>query len=278
MSYKSLLVHLDDGPGSSLRVSLALQLATQFEAHLTGLYTVTRPELNAMGVADAFDGVWDAVEEGLRGRSEQSRRRFDSQAQGVGLHSRQWRSVEGPVEEVLAQHARYADLLIVGQPDPSDNPLHRRLDFPAAVAMRSARPVLVLPYAPAVPALGREVLVAWNGSREATRAVADALPLLRKAERVTVMTVNGRDSSARALCPDVDLAHFLALHGVTAKATFCEVPEVEVGAWFLSRAADLGVDLLVMGAYGHSRLRELILGGVTRLLSREMTVPVFMSS
>lgn len=277
MSYKSLLVHLDDGPRCAQRLALALELARRHDAHLSGVYTVSRPELSSLSTTEGLESVWDAVERGLRQRCEASQRSFEADAARAGLRSSLWRSAEGTAEDVLAQYARYADLLVLGQPDPTNNPLHRRLDFPAAVAMRSARPVLVLPFAPAVAEVGREVLVAWNGSREATRAVADALPLLQRAAHVTVMTVNARDSVARVMAPDTELAQFLGRHGVNARATHCEVPDVEVGPWFLSRAADMGVDLLVMGAYGHSRLRELVLGGVTLSLSREMTVPVLMS-
>jgi len=120
------------------------------------------------------------------------------------------------------------------------------------------------------------VLVAWNGSREATRAVHDALPLLRRAEKVTVLSIDP-DEDAEPRLPGADVSLHLARHGVTAQAATIAGTDVAVGDLLLSYAADHDIDLIVMGAYGHTRLREVVLGGATRTLLRHMTVPVLMS-
>ncbi len=136
----------------------------------------------------------------------------------------------------------------------------------------------MVPYIGARQEMGRNVLVAWNGSREATRAVNDALPILERADKVTVLAVNpGKNGNDHGDIPSADIALHLARHGVKAEASQTVSDELEVGSIILSRISDLGADLVVMGAYGHSRMRELMMGGVTRDLLRHMTVPVLMS-
>jgi len=139
-------------------------------------------------------------------------------------------------------------------------------------------PVLMTPYTGKDVKIAENVLVAWNCTREAARAVKDALPLLTRARKVTVMTIGPRPADGES--PDAsaaDVARFLSRHGIHAETVFDANVAIDAGEWLLSRASDLGAQLIVMGAYGHTRLRELILGGVTRTLLKEMTVPVLMS-
>jgi nucleotide-binding universal stress UspA family protein len=136
----------------------------------------------------------------------------------------------------------------------------------------------VVPYIGAATPPGKRVIVAWNGGREAARAVNDALPLLVAADQVDVVCVNpGRGEEDDADLPGADLCLHLARHGVKAEAQELVASDIEAGDLLLSRAADSGADLIVMGAYGHARWREVVLGGVTRQLLNQMTVPVFMS-
>ncbi len=136
----------------------------------------------------------------------------------------------------------------------------------------------MIPYTGTYPRIGRRVLVAWNASREATRAVTDAMPFLEHAGLVTVLTANARTTDmGHGDLPGADIALHLARHGVRAEAAPTHSGDVDVGEWLLSRAADLEVDLMVMGAYGHSRLRELVMGGATRSILQHMTVPVLFS-
>jgi nucleotide-binding universal stress UspA family protein len=147
-----------------------------------------------------------------------------------------------------------------------------------AALIDSGRPVLAIPYAGNFESIGQRVLVGWNASREASRAVHDALPLLAKAESTCVFLANPkRGLAAHGEEPGADIARHLARHGLKVEVAKTVADDVADSALLLNHASDMGADLLVMGAYGHSRLREFILGGVTRSLLREMTVPVLLS-
>ena len=138
--------------------------------------------------------------------------------------------------------------------------------------------MLVVPYAFERRPVGRRVLVAWNASREAARAVSDALPLLKRAGQVDVVAFEpGKSGAAHGEEPGADIALYLARHGVKVTVSRVDAPDLDVGNQLLSRAFDLSADLIVMGAWGHSRLRELVLGGVTRTVLESMTVPVLMA-
>jgi nucleotide-binding universal stress UspA family protein len=190
----------------------------------------------------------------------------------------EWRAIaEGP-EANPALHARYADLAILGQIDPDGNEMAAIRPRPERVALESGRPVLVVPYAGHFETMGRRVVVAWDASREATRAVNDAIPLLAAAETVTVLAIDPHQGpTGHGELPGADISLHLARHGVKATIERTVSAGVPPGEVLLSRAADLAADLLVMGAYGHSRARELLLGGVTRTILNSMTVPVLMS-
>ena len=177
-----------------------------------------------------------------------------------------------------ALHARYSDLAILGQLDPDRAQPEATGPRPEQVVLASGRPVLVVPYAGHFDKLGRRVVIGWNATREAARAVGDAMPLLAAAEVVTVLTIDAREAPrGHGELPGADISRHLARHGVKAQVEQTVLADLSVGDVLLSRAADLGADLLVMGAYGHSRFRELLLGGATRTLLQSMTIPVVMS-
>lgn len=192
--------------------------------------------------------------------------------------SAEWRELpEGP-EADPALHARYADFAILGQLDPESGESDAVRPRPEQVTLASGRPILIVPYAGNFPSVGQRVLIGWNATREAARAVNDAMPLLTGAEIVTVLTIDPREGPrAHGELPGADISLHLARHGVKAEIERTVSADLPVGEVLLSRAADLGADLLVMGAYGHSRARELLLGGATHTLLRSMTVPVLMS-
>jgi nucleotide-binding universal stress UspA family protein len=192
--------------------------------------------------------------------------------------SAEWREVSEGVEGDAALHARYADLAIVGQLDPDRVEGNLLWPRPEQVTLASGRPVLVVPYAGRFDTVGKRVLIGWNASREAARAVNDAMPLLAAAELVTVLTIDPREGpSEHGELPGADISLHLARHGVKAQIERTVSTGLGIGEVLLSRAADLGADLLVTGAYGHSRARELLLGGATRTLLQSMTLPVLIS-
>ncbi len=278
MSYKDLLVVLDTI--SRERIDLASALAERFSAHLIGLYSLPTPEApRHLGYYDPalLDPFFAELRERARSAAFTVREAFDH-ATGLRGLSAEWREIpEGPDADP-ALHARYADLVILGQLDPDRAESDLIRPRPEQVALGSGRPVLIVPYAGHFDDVGRRVLIAWNATREAARAVSDAMPFLTSAELVTVLTIDPREGPrAHGELPGADIALHLARHGVKAQIERTVSAGLPVGEVLLSRVADLGADLIVMGAYGHSRVREMLLGGVTRSVLRSMIVPVLMS-
>ena len=278
MGFKDLLVHVDHGQGNASRVALALDLAERFAAHLTGVYIIPRWPIPPYAGLNIDPGVLESQLDAAQERAELAKAAFLAQVAASGFTGNvEWRALEGEPGPLLTQSARYADLTIVGQSDPDDA---ASADFQLAekVIMESGRPVLLVPYIGVPNTSGKRALVAWNASRESVRAVNDALPLLRIAEHVDVIACNpdGNDAGGGGFV-GADISLHLARHGVNAEAQHLKSDDVQVGDLLLSRAADLGADLIVMGGYGHSRWRELVLGGATRHILKHMTVPVLMS-
>lgn len=277
MALKDILVLIDRSSRTPSRVDVAVQLAIRFGAHLTGLHVTAPPVIPQAVRVEMPREALEAYAQFQVEAVETARALFLARAGRPGVTA-EWRQREGDAGDIATLHARHADLAVVGQDDPdADEP-----DIPRGLAERvllgAGRPVLVVPYVGASGPVGERVVVAWNGSREATRAVNDALPLLERATRVTVLTINPRGGpDGPGAVSGADIALHLARHGVTVEATGLESEEVRAADVVLSTAADLGADLLVMGGYGRSRLRELVLGGMTRDILRSMTVPVFMS-
>jgi nucleotide-binding universal stress UspA family protein len=276
-AFKDLLVVLDTSARCAVRLDVAIALAGRFGAHLTGLYTSPPPQVPAMIESQVTPELVELQMRTLNEATERVEELFNRRGEGLGFTT-EWRVREGEAGEVATLHARYADVTIVGQADPEGIELGSARDLPERVVLGAGRPVLVVPYAGTFKTVGERVLVAWNAGREATRAVNDALPLLQGASKVTVLAINPRGGlHGHGEVPGADIALHLARHGVRAEASALKSDDVDVGALLLSQAADLNADLIVMGAYGHSRLREVVLGGATREILRSMTVPVFLS-
>jgi nucleotide-binding universal stress UspA family protein len=284
MAFKDILVHLDNGPRSAVRLEIAAGLAQRSGASLTGVYVVDIPSAEffygaAMPLAaGGAERVVDQIRAEAIGAAGPVETAFRDLLRREGLDGG-WRLVEGNLPATVALHARYADLTVLGQAnpyEPRDGLGHN--EVAVATVMGSGRPILAVPFAGDFPTLGEHVLVAWNASREAARAVNDALPLLVAAKTVTVLAVNPkRGINGHGDVPAADIALHLARHGVHAEAAHTVANDIPDGEALLSYAADIGADLIVCGAYGHSRARELVFGGVTRTLLAEMTAPVFLS-
>ncbi|HEY5598217.1 MAG TPA: universal stress protein [Kiloniellales bacterium] len=277
MSFKNLLVHLDDSRACVGRLAAAIDLARAYEAHLTGLYVSAEAFLPAGVRGEVPAHLIAALEEQRVQRAQAAMAQFSAtmEKSGVSFEGRTERGAAPQIADVISLHARYADLVILGQPEP-DTPSDVDGHLAEGVVLSSGRPGLVIPYIGAGKTLGRRVLVAWDAGREAARAVNDALPFLRRADKVMILVISPHKGN-HGPEPGADIALHLARHGVRAEAQHLTAGDLSVGNALLSRLADLDIDLLVMGAYGHSRVREWILGGATREIFRQMTVPVLMS-
>ena len=290
--FKDLLVIVDDTTNCATRLDVAVQVASRFGGHLTGLYvsqplmipSYVRAEIAAglpggmpSPIPSQTTGEMFKVESQVqREAAGRAQKLFQSRAEIPGITT-EWREREGDLSEVAILHARYADLTIIGQEDPEAGEGSIRV-LPEHLLMGVGRPILVVPYAGTFKSVGERVLVAWNASRAATRAVNDAVPILQKATQVTVLAINPqRGVSGDGDVPGADLALHLSRHGVKAEASWVRAADIEVAAMLLSRASDFQADLIVMGGYGHSRVREIVLGGATREILKTMTVPTLMS-
>ncbi len=277
MAYKNLLVHIDDSKACAGRLDVAIGLAQAHSAHLTGLYIAADPVLPGGMSAEVPARFLDTLIAQVAERSAAAEAGFAATVERAGLTAdcRTARCPGSRAAEAIALHARHADLVILGQPEPQANG-EVNAQVSEDVVLSAGRPALVVPYIGAGERLGVRVMVAWDCGREAARAVGDALPLLARAESVAVLVINP-NQGGHGEQPGADIALHLARHGITVEAQHLEAKDLSVGDALLSRLADQDIDLLVMGAYGHSRLRELVLGGVTRTIFQQMTVPVLMS-
>jgi nucleotide-binding universal stress UspA family protein len=280
MGYKTILVHCNDAARVAGLLAPAADVAERFGAHLIGLSVVPPVVVLPAGMPGAPDTVViDTQCVAYRRESPRLQAALEAAARARSLVA-EWREVEAgaaSVADVAVQHARTADLVIASQADPAWAG-SVQLDIADRLAMEAGRPVLIVPRTGAQDAIGRKVLLAWDGRREAARAAFDALPILRQAQEVVVIWVNPQQEGEKGQdVPAADICASLARHGVKCQATEAVRPHAGVGNTLLACARDHGCDLLVMGCYGHSRLRELVLGGASRHVLAHTTIPVLMS-
>ncbi len=284
---RTLLVPMTGPKGQESAVEAAFALARDFRAHLSGLFI--RPDPRAaipfMGeglTADAIQDLVDAAEREGRARAAQSQAVFEAAREAAGVPpgdgrdggksaSASWEESVGFVADCVGRTARLADLTVL--PQPVGPHAEENGELLNEVLFRSGRPLLMVP-AGFSGRIGAHPVVSWNGRAECARTVAAALPFLRRAERVTLLRI-GEEHPER---PNLDaLALYLARHGIAAQAVREESEEPSVAEALLQAAGARGGDLLVMGAYSHSRWREMILGGVTRHAIHHAAIPLFMS-
>jgi nucleotide-binding universal stress UspA family protein len=258
------------------RVEAAAELARRHGAHLTGLYVIEIPVLPSYAEAQIPIAIFEAQRAAFASNAVSAERDFDDITDKSGI-SAEWRCVEGQQIDTLSLHARYADLLVVGQADPDDPECVSR-GLADHLALASGRPVLVIPAGGVSGVIGENVLVAWNAKREAVRAVSDAMPLLESANRVSVVTINATsDDPENAGIPAADIGLHLARHGIETQTKSLYGAPAAIGELLLDTARDESADLLVMGAYGHARFREILLGGVTAHVLAHATIPTLLS-
>ncbi len=276
MSYRTIVVHVDRAPNAVARIELAAQLAAREGAHLVGAAITGVPRYMLAG--SPYEGSGVLIAEHLRHaeeRATQALGQFEEIAARIGVPREQRRQ---NVDEYsgLCLQARYADLLVLGQADRDDREEDGlQLDLPEQVLLHGGRPVLLVPRRGSFAPPARHALVAWNGSREAAKAVTAALPLLQQVSRVTLAVFGpGRDDHGDD--PGADIALYLARHDVKVEV-LVRPHSADAGQAILALANDLDAELLVMGAYGHSRWREMVLGGATRTVLAQAALPVLLS-
>jgi nucleotide-binding universal stress UspA family protein len=272
---KDIVVNLGLGENDPAG-TFAVSLAEQFEAHVLGVASAYEPVIPG----SVMGGIPPDFIEAQRAESEKKARaaiaRFEAAAKRSNLsaESRILNASFSAAADQLGRIGRRFDMIVVGQPDRDAGVPDEIID--EGVLFESGRPVIFVPYIFKGAAKLDRVMVCWDGSRAATRAVADSLPLLGKAKQVEIVIVaTGRPKSDEI--PGADLGQHLARHGLKVDVKRITSPDIDVPSTILSYAADSSADLIVMGGYGHSRLREFVLGGATRGLLESMTVPVLMS-
>jgi nucleotide-binding universal stress UspA family protein len=260
---------MDETKSTASRLDVAIDLARRFKARLTGLYVIThqyyQPRHGKAEVAEA-----------------RVRKMFDERSARAGIESQwlyvDWSVIGVGITEIINHHAHYTDLLVVGQSAADASSKENPTDLPERLVLGAGRPVLVIPYAGKFTAVGTRILVAWKAGRESTRAVNDALPLLKKAQRVDVLAINSSETyedDSVSLCANI--CDHLARHGVKATPERMVVSDSSVGDALLNRACEEGFDLLVMGAYAHTPQGKMVLGSVAKHLLKQMTVPVLLA-
>jgi nucleotide-binding universal stress UspA family protein len=278
MSYKIILVHVDDSKNVDARIEIAAQLAITEDAHLIGaamtgasrfFYDPMPVDLGVLNIKPYLDI--------LRQKTEETLKKFENIVQRVGVKSFEKRLTDDEAAGGLSLQASYCDLIVLGQYDPEGTSSPVYADLPEYVVMNSVSPALIVPSEGSFDNISDRVLIAWNGSMEATRAVRHAIPLLRRAKTVEVVIFNPSSKLDKYdELSGADIALYLARHNIKVDV-MQEKTDSDIGDALLSLAANLNSRLLVMGCYGHSRFREILLGGATRTVLQYMTIPVLMA-
>ena len=279
MSYRTILVHLDSKEQSSNLLHGAVALAQQHNAHLIGIYVVPTPQAY---VTAELPMPTELVQEHMRHHQnlcDALKDEFERATNAADFIS-EWREVDADsmtIADTLTEIARTVDLLIMSQKGLERHDYALK-DLPEAVILSCGRPVIVIPNSDTLRDSINNVFVAWDGGAQATRAVFDALPILREANTVRVHRINtkGQDRH-RILNTSAELVNTLSRHGANVTVSDSDAPRSQIDDEILRAANEAGSDLLVMGAYGHTRLREILFGGVTRKVLQVMSVPVLMA-
>ncbi|WP_295999043.1 universal stress protein [Rugamonas sp.] len=292
MSYKTILVHVDRTPHLADRLAIAAALAERDDGHLVcAAMTGVSRYLYHNETVDEQDPHLALHLNYLREQAQAALAACAPQLAQARLRSCERRVIDDDAATGLSLHARCADLVVIGQNDPQRAAPAILGDLPGHVVMHAGRPVLLVPYAGLAgnvngngAGVGRHILIGWDGGKEAARAVTAALPLLQRAAHVHLAIFDEEPGGPAGEQAGADIAQYLARHGVASETVvrhvkrqglFTQSPAI--GDAMLGLAAELGCDLLVLGAYGHSRLRETLLGGVTRNVLAATTLPVLMA-
>lgn len=280
MSYKTILAHVSDPAAAARQIPVAIALARQFDAHLIGAAaTGLSEEVYFPDSVGASVPILQQTMHALVNQAEAQLTAFIVQARQGGVASVEPRLLHDEAGAGISLLARHCDLVVIGQMDPVAFAPFLRPDFPQHVVIESGRPVLIVPYAGHFEHVGKRIVLAWDGSREAARAATAGIALMQQAQLVQVVVFDRAGAvSNHGEEPGADMALYLARHGIRVEVKYQEVPGgIDIGNALLSHAADFDADLIIMGGYGHPRFREILLGGVTQTILASMTIPVLMS-
>jgi nucleotide-binding universal stress UspA family protein len=273
---KDIVVNLTGGAPQEFAADYAISLARLFEAHVAGVGFIYEPVIPGSVMGGIPTDLIEAQREENTKTAKEATSRFEAAASRAGL-SAEVRILDASVAgaaDLFGRIARRFDLAVVGQARPREGASEELLIEGAL--FESGRPVVVVPYVQTKAVTLERVLVCWDGSRPATRAIADALPFLRRAKAIDIVAVSGARGKGSELV-GTNMARHLARHGLTVELKRVPASNVDVPSAIRQHAAETGADFMVMGGYGHSRLREFILGGVTRTILTSSTIPVLMS-
>ena len=280
MAIRNILVHVGGSERCGSRIDAAVNLSLAFGADLSGVYAIVHPFGSASvrgHFADEVQAQYQRMQAAEVHENIENAEKLFREKTSHGDIVTEWHADVGDETEVVSRHARYSDLVVAGQTDP-DEPSRDASDMPDRLVLGVGRPVIVIPCRGHFPTIGKRVMVAWDGGRAAARAVHDAIPFLQRAEQVKVVSINGgTEAGDGEEGPAARLCRRLGRHDIKAEARDVTVKGKRVGEALNTMIAKEGVDMLVMGAYGHPRWRELVLGGVTRHTFANMTTPVLMS-
>ena len=276
MPYKSILAYLPSPDHVTRLKPLIEDVARAEDAHVVGFHVMPAIRMYSGAEVPIPAEIYERQREVFREQAKKTEAAFNETFKSTGLNT-DWKckdTFEPDVGYAVVEVACTADLVVMEQDQP--DPLDLGWDLGSTVVLDSGRPVLLKPRDVTVESTGRSVVIGWNGSREAARAAFDALPFLQRAESVKILSVNPSDSQRRGrFAPGEDLAIALSRHGIEARVHVAEGRSAS--SELVAQVNALEADLMVMGCYGHSRIREAVLGGASREVLNSMKIPVLMS-
>jgi nucleotide-binding universal stress UspA family protein len=279
MPGKTILAYLHSQKNAGHIAEAAARFAASRQAHVIGLHVIANFPPYDEFTLNLSAATLEQFMQPAKQEAEAIQKSFEDAVAAAGVSS-EWRCMRvdfAELVDLVTQHARSADMAVIGQQSPL-GPLFPDLNLPEEVILDSGRPVLLVPNAPSVTTFGTHVLAAWNNTRESARAIYDSLEVLKAAQSVRLLTVNPRPTlDGWEFASGMELAANLRRQGVNISSEAVEVADVSVGEYILSRIADTNSDLLVMGCFGHPRWRETLLGGVSKEVLRSVTVPALLS-
>ena len=274
--FKDIVVNLGAGKSGKIVGDYAISIASRLEAHITGIAIAFVPDIQRAGTAFLSVEKIEALQRDNEAATETIVEWFAAATASAGVLAEK-RILHANMSNAADQFGRIArrfDLAIVGQVEPDGSPVQATVC--ESTLFESGRPMIIVPYVQTAPLKLDRIMVCWDGSRPAARAIADAMPFLKRAKNIEVVSVTSERGKQHEI-EGADMGHHLAHHGLKVEVTRIMRGELDVEDVLLSHAADSGADFMIMGGYGHSRLREFVLGGVTRSILRTMTVPTLMS-